>query len=267
MRPSSFAWPAALALVTLAALGCSTKISIDDTDSDPDPDPGCEGERPDIPNDAWCPPVYECIDGAWVDVGGACPEPLCPESKPLDGSSCEMVGQVCYYEQDVPCGETELMEFNCTSNGWLGAYEWCQPEPECPVELPVVGTDCTGWEYAYACQYLVENACGQEMMFLACSYTESGDQLWTSSSTSTCNICNGNGTEAECALAPECQWLTPGCGPDPIQTGCYPKEGCDVAGCPTDDSICVMTTYDPCYGQLCEACGASFFACLPAWAP
>lgn len=264
MRPSMLAWPAALVLVSLTALGCSNKISVDDTD--PDPDPGCEGERPEIPENAWCPPSYECIDGQWVDTAGACPEPLCPDYKPSDGTSCQVVGQVCNYQEDIPCGETEQVSVHCTDNGWIATYNYCQPEPECPDDLPVAGTDCAGWDFAYSCQYLLQTACGEEMVFLACTGTEQG-QTWTIQSGSTCAICKDHDTDAECALAPECQWLTPGCGDEPTQTGCYPKVGCDVAGCPTDDSICVETTYDPCYGQPCEACGASFFACLPSWAP
>lgn len=264
MRPSMLAWPAALLLASLAALGCKTTISADDPD--PDPDTSCEEPKPEVPPGTWCPPAYECLDGEWVDTAGACPEPECPESKPANGSPCPLIGQMCPYEEQVPCGPIDEVDYQCTDQGWVTTADWCQPEPECPDDLPVAGADCTGWDYAYACQYMIQTSCGQEMVFLSCAVAESGAMEWNIESPSTCAVCNDHGTEAECAASAECQWLTPGCSETPTQTGCYPKVGCDVVAC-NDDSICVQTTYDPCYGELCEACGASYFACLPGWAP
>lgn len=259
MRPSMLAWPAAFVLASLTAFGCKTTVSVDD------PDTECQGERPDIPNDSWCPPAYECIDGEWVDTAGACPEPACPATKPADGESCQLAGQVCSYEEEVPCGPVEQVDSHCIDGGWVTVYNYCQPEPECPDDLPVAGTDCSGWDYAYSCQYFLQTSCGEEVVFLSCAAGEAG-MVWNLDSGSTCAVCNDHATEAECGATSECQWLTPGCGDQPTQMGCYPKVGCDLAGC-DDDSACVETTYDPCYGQACDACGASYFACLPGWAP
>jgi hypothetical protein len=265
MRSSTLAWPAALVIAALAALGCKTNVSVDDPD--PDPDKGCEDPKPEVPPGTFCPPAYACFDGEWVDTAGACPEPTCPASKPYDGTSCEVLGQVCSYQEDVPCGPVEQVETHCTATGWVSVYNYCQPEPECPDELPVGGTDCSAWAYyAYACHYNVSTSCGDQLVFLSCVAGE-GTWTWKVDSPSTCAICKEYGSEAACAASTECQWLQEGCGDNPVQTGCYPKTGCEVSGCPTDDSVCVETSYNPCYNKLCDACGAPYFACLPAWAP
>lgn len=260
MRISNLAFPAALFALSLSWLGCKINVAVDPPGED------CEGPAPQIPEGAWCPPVYECIDGEWVDTAGACPDPECPAKRPADGKSCDLEGQQCSYEEDVPCGPIETVTAVCEGGAWVSIHPYCQPEPDCPEVLPVMGADCSGWDFAYACSYFIETACGQQAAFVSCSSTEEGAQVWTLQGGVTCDICSGYGSMAECGLAPECQWLTPGCGDTPTETGCYPKTGCDVTGC-TDDSICVETTYNPCANQPCDACGAPYFACLPVDAP
>ncbi|MEZ4293819.1 MAG: hypothetical protein R3B70_02500 [Polyangiaceae bacterium] len=265
MRASLLSWSTALLVASAAALGCNNTVSVEPTGTTTGGN-DCEDPPPEVPPGTYCPPAYVCIDGEWVDTAGACPEPECPLFKPDDGDACQLVGQTCPYEEEIPCGPIEQVNAVCTENGWISMYPKCQPEPECPDEMPIAGADCAGWDYAYDCYYQLEAMCGSKAVSFTCVFTEN-EQVWLVQSGETCGPCKDHGSEAECALDAECQWLTPGCGPEPIQTGCYPKTGCDLTDCPTDDSICVETTYNPCYNQLCDACGASFFACLPAWSP
>jgi hypothetical protein len=253
MRASLRFWQAGLALVSLVAVGCVPKVSVDD--------PGCAEPKPEVPPGSWCPPSYQCVDGEWVDTAGACPEPECPASKPSNGDACAVVGQSCWYEEDVPCGELEQVQAVCLESGWEVMASYCQPEPVCPDALPVVGSDCTGWYEAYWCTYPVQTTCGEQFVGVSCSLTEAGD-IWVVDMALSCGACDGYAAEAECSSDPGCQWLTPGCEGEPITTGCYPTTGCDVTGC-APGLVCAEKTYNPCYGELCDACGAPYFTCDP----
>ncbi len=251
-----------LILGSMAFFGCNGNIT---TDTDPDGD-GCKDPKPEVAEGTWCPPSWVCSEGEWVDSSGACPDPECPASKPVNGQDCPLVGQSCPYEEDVPCGETEIVNVMCTQNGWSVGANFCQPEPICPSLLPSIGTACDDWADAYFCNFAVETWCGPQDVIVSCVF-EAQAWVWTLQQPATCEICKGYTEPGTCAVSAGCQWLTPGCGDQPIQEGCYPKEGCDVNPCMTDDSICAEVTFNPCAGSNCNACGASFFACLPSWAP
>jgi hypothetical protein len=253
MRPLPSRHHLGFALAALFVVGCQNEVSIDGTD--------CKDPKPEVPPGTWCPPSYQCVDGEWVDTAGACPEPTCPGAKPESGSACQAVGQVCTYEEDVPCGPLEQVSAVCTQNGWQVTTNYCSPEPICPDALPVVGTDCTGWTEAFGCMYPVQTPCGEQFAFIDCTITPEGS-TWTLTGGPSCGMCDGYGAEADCGTDSSCQWLHPGCEGTPIETGCYPKQGCDVAPC-ADTFTCVETNYDPCYGQLCDACGAPYFTCVP----
>lgn len=241
-----------LALAAFWSAGCENNISIDNG--------GCAEPKPDIPSDSWCPPAYQCIDGEWVDTGGACPEPDCPASAPSNGEACEMVGHTCFYEEDVPCGPTGQVEANCTSDGWQVTAHYCSPpEYMCPSDLPLAGSNCTQFAGAANCMYSTETPCGQQVVTLSCS-SEAGD-TWVLDGPAACGMCTGYGNETTCATDPGCQWLFPGCGADPITEGCYPIAGCNEAPC-EDGLTCVEKSHDPCYGELCEVCGEPYFTCV-----
>lgn len=251
MRPSLRLQSLGFALASLLVVGCQNKISVD---------PGCDEPEPEVPPGSFCPPAYECIDGEWVDTAGACPEPECPSAKPASGADCPVIGQTCAYEEEVPCGPFEQVQALCTESGWQIMTNYCQPEPICPDEMPVVGADCTGWYDAYWCMYPVQTACGEQYAGISCAPTPDG-QVWTLDTALSCGICEGYGTEAGCGTDPGCQWLTPGCEGDAITTGCYPVQGCDVVSCAAG-LVCAEKNYDPCYGDVCDACGATYFACV-----
>lgn len=245
---------AAFAAAALFVMGCKGNVSVDPSE--------CQDPKPEVPPGAWCPPAYECIDGEWMDTAGACPEPLCPEAKPASGAACELIGQTCSYQEDIPCGPIGEVQAVCTADGWEVMANYCQPEPVCPDEMPIPGADCADWPDAYACNYAVESSCGTMMAFLHCDISAEG-MTWKLDGGPTCGACEGYGAEADCNTDAACQWLTPGCGEAPIEMGCYPKQGCDVTDCPDDSLVCVERIYDPCYGELCDACGASYFTCVP----
>ena len=240
------------ALASLFVVGCQNQISIDD--------PDCKEPEPEIPPGSWCPPAYECIDGEWVDTAGACPEPECPEAKPESGADCPLVGQECTYEEEVPCGPISEVSAVCTEAGWQVMTNYCQPEPVCPEELPVVGADCTGWYDAFWCLYPVQTACGEQFANVNCAATAEG-AVWTLGSPLSCGACESYGAEADCGTDPSCQWLTPGCSGEPIVTGCYPVQGCDVTPC-GENLTCVERSYNPCHNKLCDGCGGSYFTCV-----
>lgn len=260
MRSSLRLLPLGFALASLFAMGCQNKVSVD-PDPDPNPDPECTEPEPEVPPGSWCPPSYQCIGGEWVDTGGDCPEPACPQTKPATGDDCAMIGQSCYYEEDIECGPIEQVQAICTDAGWQLMSNYCQPEPICPDEMPVPGTDCTGWYDAFFCLYSVQTPCGEQMANITCQPIDSGN-VWTLEMSVSCGACDSYGTEAQCGADPACQWLTPGCDGNPVATGCYPVQGCDVIPC-ADTEVCVAQSYDPCYGSDCGACAASYFTCVP----
>ncbi len=83
-------------LLVAVTSGCGATITVDGDDGE-----GGEGGsivscgEPPPPSGGYCPPIWECVDGEWIDLGGACPEPTCPSDQPTYGSSCEVLGQLC----------------------------------------------------------------------------------------------------------------------------------------------------------------------------
>ena len=92
---------------------------------------------PPPPSGGYCPPAWECVDGEWVDLGGACPQPACPSSEPSYGSPCDVVGQICEYYSDDDCGYGSTAE--CTEEGWQVYSLRCSPPVECPEVAPLAG--------------------------------------------------------------------------------------------------------------------------------
>ncbi|MBI4956667.1 MAG: hypothetical protein HY908_31910 [Myxococcales bacterium] len=223
-------------------------------------DPSCGAEPATNPD---CPEAWVCQDGTWVDTSGACPEPACPLVEPSSGAACPQLGMTCDYDVDVPCGPYGMMTAVCTTSGWQTAYPACMPEPTCPATAPTVGSDCTGFEDGYYCEFYVD--CG-ELAFeaMACDLSTS-PPTWQLQGTPACGDCATAGTKEACGATPGCGWLVPGCA-DPAQTpiveGCYPATGCDLAGCATADELCQPFVYDPCADLPCNACGGEYWACV-----
>lgn len=249
MRPRFLA--ALLALVPLAA--CTTTVTVDPDEEECGPKPGGGG---------WCPPAWQCVDGEWVDTAGMCPEPACPASVPANGDSCPIVGQDCSYTVEEMCGPVSTVSAVCTATGWKLAYSACQPEPTCPLQMPVVGSDCSGWDYPYFCQY--NHACIDVITTVAmsCDYTVDPPSWQLDSEPPLCAACESMGDAASCSATSGCQWLVPGCGENPIAEGCYPAGDCQVDGCDIPEQSCVVFDKNPCWNELCDACNAPIGVCL-----
>ena len=163
-------------VVVVAVAGClgDARFEVGDDDDDD----GC-GAPPPPTYDEWCPPAWACLDGAWVDTAGACPNP-CPAERPAEGSACPALGISCSYDDEYwLCGE-EIMEtvnVECTTAGWSTMTYRCQPEPVCPDVAPVNGSDCSGWYDAYFCDYTVDTACGEVGASAACVYQQQGEMI------------------------------------------------------------------------------------------
>ena len=255
MKTRALALLAGLALPVLA-LGCQVTVTNGED---------C-GEMPAV--DLECGYGLECVDGEWVSVsqGDALCE-ACPESLPADGDACSTIGMECeYYGYQGECGEESTPVYaECTDSGWVSYWTRCQPEPVCPDTLPAAGTDCSGWDEAYWCNY--EVACDElAMVSMHCDFA-SDPPLWVVDSGSpTCGLtCDVFADRESCATNAACQWLEPGCaGEDQIAitAGCFPVNDCLATGACGEQQICAELVYDPCFEQPCDACGATTYQCV-----
>lgn len=261
-----------LVLFGVGALGaCANDVTFGaEDDDDVVGDGTCLTPPP--PADGWCPPAWTCVNGQWIDTAGACPDPACPSFEPADGETCPQEGQTCQYDYDeeYPCGDEEwgyTVTVECFDGAWTHISNYCQPEPECPDEAPVAGTDCTGWDEAYFCGYEVETSCGAVWLDAYCEWSEGG-QLWNVVlyDPPVCQDgCSAYGGEAGCAADTSCRWLVPGCetgGPNALtEAGCYPAEDCSADSCGAGQT-CQTVSYDPCHNQACDSCAAEGAVCL-----
>lgn len=249
----------AAGLSTLMASACDPTVSFISDDDDG----GCTEPRP--PSDGWCPPIWMCIDGEWVDTGGACPDP-CPTVRPADGSPCDAEGFVCEYQEDIPgdcLEETATVKVQCSASGWTTIGYHCSPNPECPEAPPIAGGDCSDWLEAYWCSYEVPSACGPLAMHAYCDYV-GGAWQWQADLIDTCPTgCEGLSDPAGCEASADCRWLAPSCddGPNSGISGCFDATPCSAESCDEGQS-CATVSYDPCWNQSCEACAADTTVCL-----
>jgi len=236
------------------SVGCGATITADDDGtSECGPQPESNGD---------CPPAWTCIDGEWVDTAGACPS--CPEMEPVYGDACASIGLTCNYVNDVPCGDLTNETAECTEDGWVTYVARCEPPPECPDDMPVAGTDCTGWEFSYWCQYDV--SCGGPEVSnatVSCDTSATPVPVWQVDAPSACQDCLQLGSSASCAATTGCRWLTPGCDSDlpTVNEGCYPASDCNANGCADPNATCTTYSYDPCAGADCDACAAPVGVC------
>ncbi len=240
---------AATTAMALALPGCGTTVTSGGEDPPTDPD---------------CPAGYACNPP---------PTPSeCPESTPAQDSACDAPGMECEYP-DPDC-EYSATFATCENGawqvGWTGGS--CNPPAPCPAEIPANGDAC-GWEEPI-CTYTVDTGCGPMDVPATC---ENG--AW-SVAIPICNppppeVCFQMTTEADCdGMGPTCRWLVPGCAdpasPPPAlaQAGCFPSYDCtDSVECPAG-TACEQRAYDPCYNDVCDACGSAAMLCVaPAPAP
>lgn len=243
------------ALAVLAPLAaCNATVTVDPEEEECGPRPPSGG--------GWCPPAWSCIDGEWMDTAGACPEPACPTSEPGTGDACDHIGQSCSYTVEYECGPITEQVYECTASGWQTIYPACQPEPTCPLEMPVEGSDCSGWDHPYFCQY--NHACIDVLttVTMSCDYTTEPPSWQIDGEPPLCAACESLGDAASCSATSGCQWLVPGCGENPVAEGCYPAGDCQVDGCSSPDQSCVVFDANPCWNELCDACNAPVGLCL-----
>lgn len=209
--------------------------------------------------------TVSCAAGSWeyADGPSTCnpPIPECPAAPPEDGSPCPMAGLACTYDRNHPCGSRVVAE--CGDDLAWDVWEDVPPcnPPPCPDELPAAGSPCDP-VFGPFCYYEVDIGCGPQEASAVCA--EDGWKV----SLPICNpqpphFCYGVATEAECKLVAGCRWLVPGCGEPPLPAaGCFPLGECQLdIDCPPDRA-CAEVVYNPCYKQVCEACGAGASLCV-----
>ena len=192
----------------------------------------------------------------------------CPATPPAQGSPCPDVGQLCAY-QDGSCP----IEFSCADDGWERWVTSCNPPPpnDCPNALPVAGSVCHdyGEGYPVGCSYEVATPCGPQNVNAGCTSSPDG-LIWEHYGSTTCespeDACGGYDHPDLCAADAACQWLVPGCadglGGPPAVEGCYAADDCANGGC-GDWGSCETVVHDPCWNDLCDACGMEVNVCIP----
>jgi hypothetical protein len=246
-------------LTSAPAAGCTHSVTAFGNDDD-----DCESPKP--PSDGWCPPAWTCVDGEWIDTAGACPDP-CPADRPGEGSSCDVPGALCEYEEywygDCESAEeSTTVSMQCTADGWTTIGWHCSPPIECPDEPPIAGTDCSGWYDAYYCSYEVPSACGTLWMNAYCEWNGEAE-VWSASVDESCELgCGGFADAAGCEASSACRWLEPGCDAGSLEVaGCFDADPCGPETCDAG-ATCTTVGHDPCWNQSCNSCSAETAVCL-----
>lgn len=191
---------------------------------------------------------------------------VCPPVMPIAGDVC-LTGTNCSYGAD-ECG------FPLTATCMDGAWQVqgpvpCNPpppDPQCPTDIPAAGSTCNwNWQSGFGCTYPVDNGCGLQMISVTCNGTTTTVEY----SAPACGQCATLTTEETCSTDSACRWLTPGCGMPALPlAGCFPVADCmGDADCTTAGQTCQEFSYNPCYKQVCDACGAPAKVCAAPPAP
>lgn len=191
----------------------------------------------------------------------------CPDADPSIGGACDYDGQSCTYGTD-ECGNP--IDYACANGEWTwgpGTGTCNPPPPECPAEAPAQGAPCDeGWDGP--CFYTVDTGCGPVEAQATCFGGQWDVPL------PTCNppppeYCYTLATEDECALNGSfCRWEVPGCAepgsvpPALPQAGCHPSFDCISDGECLAGSTCQEVVINPCYNDVCDACGATAMLCV-----
>lgn len=188
-------------------------------------------------------------------------DPTCPATMPAGGSACSDA-ITCDYGMD-ECGLP--LSASCDGSIWsVNGPVICNPpppDPECPVDLPALGSTCNwNWQSGFGCSYMVDNGCGMQSISVMCDPNTTTVQY----TAPTCGQCSTLTSEGACNSDGACRWLTPGCGmPALPAAGCFPVMDCAAdTDCTTPGQTCQDMSYNPCYMQACNACGAQAKVCL-----
>ncbi len=201
-----------------------------------------------------------CTEGVWKpnpDYSSCnpppppCDGPLTPGGPCYDpGVTCDVGVDACGLARYVTCSPDYTFELNQA------------PPCDCPQVLQgdsceVVGASCSAGQ----------DECGQ-ILWATCL----GDHAYVVSARGSCNPpppddCFNWTDETACNNAGYCRWLVPGCADEPAPNltapGCYAGWSCYGDEYCLDGRTCQETGYDPCYGDICEACYTSDTLCLP----
>jgi hypothetical protein len=194
------------------------------------------------------------------------PDDPCPPTMPASGAVCS-VSTTCDYGTD-ECGLP--LTASCVGGTWqVSGPAICNPpppDPECPTDLPVRGAACNwNWQSGFGCSYVVDIGCGMQSISVMCNSTT----VTVEYTAPTCGQCSTLTSESTCNTDAGCRWLTPGCDmPALPMAGCFAVADCtgDME-CTTAGDTCQQLSYNPCYNQACNACGAPASVCLPPVAP
>lgn len=203
------------------------------------------------------PPMPTCAEE------GNC---VCPASPPAEGSDCPDVGMSCAFDIG-GCPR----DFTCEADGWEEHVTSCNPPPpDCPKDLPAAGSVCQAeWGYPIGCVYEVATPCGPEAVNASCTngpyglvweHVYGGDPCQATDET-----CGGYDHPDVCGADAACQWLVPGCAEGTATVaveGCYAASDCTQTGC-GDWGTCETVVHDPCWNDLCNACGMDVDVCVP----
>ncbi len=200
---------------------------------------------------AWSVDSSVCVPAA-VDCWAASDGDVCA----IPGETCGEGGDCGGFENE--CGDDHRWQTVYYDGG--DCWDPCEGFYECPATPPAEGSACEpSCPGTSACNY--PDGCGG-------TYATCGDDGQWHLAIGDCppppvDPCSAYGAQTDCE-ASGCRWLVPGCGDPPLpQAGCYAPTDCTPADCASPYFTCQEVVYDPCYGQACNACGASAFLCLP----
>lgn len=180
----------------------------------------------------------------------------CPAAAPNAGDSCSVAVAGCSYAVG-PCA----VELSCKAAGgaWTSKTTSCMPAAK----------NCWQAQEGDSCAD-VNDSCGEADGPCGSGFvtTCGADHLWhVESITGECpppqpDECQSNPSQTACEATAGCRWLTPGCGESEVKvTGCFAAVDCAGDSCGSG-AQCQLVSYNPCFEQACDACGADAMVCL-----
>ena len=80
--------------------------------------------------------------------------------------------------------------------------------------------------------------------------------------------CAAHPSPESCAMDTSCRWLVPGCVASGVpvpplgEEACHPAQDCTSDGDCEGDARCTEVVIDPCWNDICHACGSNVKLCL-----
>jgi hypothetical protein len=266
-------WTRAAAVITvLGALGAGCQVSVETTGSGSDcptatPSSGasCDaaGARCAYP-DGPCTMAFACgaVDHTWTLDGSTCTPAAVDCWAAQQGDLCAIPGDSCG-EGDGPCGQGFVTRCGADHRWQVDTSigdACCGDLGACPAAPPSEGEACDPCNQPQYCNYA--DGCGGTTA--SCG----PDAVWHII-VEDCppppppDTCGAHADFAGCTAAPECRWLTPGCGGPALPTaGCFAAVNCNPGGCAPGLS-CQEVLVDPCFNMGCDVCVSDVSVCLP----